>query len=102
MTTKVDDLDNELQLVISTSNTNITSYVDNIQTTLQNNIALIDHDVTITSNLFVMGNIIANSIEVIDTDTDLPSNTSLISYIEQKISDALYPILTRLSILEGN
>ena len=54
-----------------------------------------------TSNLFVIGNITANSIDVIDTDSDIPNNTSLISYIDQKITEALAPILARLTILEG-
>jgi len=102
ITNYVDNLETELDHIISTSNTNITTYVDNIQTTLQNNISLMDHDVTMTSNLFVIGNITANSIDVIDTSSDLPSNTSLISYINEKISEALAPILTRLTTLEGH
>ena len=68
------------------------------------NITVSGDDVTITNNLFVTGNITANSISVIDTDTnspEMPLGTSLTEYIQQKIDEAIAPLLARIVILEG-
>jgi hypothetical protein len=101
----LDSTSNLLQQDINFNETNASNYIEvtsnYLQTLFSDNIKLIDHDVTMTSNLFVIGNITANSIDVIDTDSDVPYNTSLISYIETKINEAIQPLLTRIAQLES-
>ena len=101
----LDSTSNLLQQDINLNEANASNYLEvtsnYLQTLFSDNIKLIDHDVTMTSNLFVMGNITANSIDVIDTDSDVPYNTSLISYIESKIDEAIQPLLSRIQALES-